>query len=163
MSALPPLVEHDDAEMVRVEEPPVHRRGAGPRPAMHEDHRLPVRAPGLLPVHAVDAVAFQHAGGIGLNGVEQLGAGHVGSIAAGTQGGGKHGRTPGYALLGACPENAQHSTAMCPTPNIPAALPMLARIAVAVGVLAAGPAAAAGKQVDAPGHLNPAGPAPSPR
>ena len=56
------LVEDHHAPEIRVEEPPMHRAGAGARPAVQEQRRPSPRIPHLLPIHDVAAGQRQVAG-----------------------------------------------------------------------------------------------------
>jgi len=75
------LVEQNDAVACRIEEPPLHRRGAGAGPAVHEQHRDAIRVAGRFPVDAMATCRFQHAAGIGGDErVERSNVGHDGRL-----------------------------------------------------------------------------------
>src|SRR5262249_46388873 len=66
------LIENDDAVEMRVEETAMRRGRARAGSAMQEDDRHPMRIAGLLPVHGVEAVELERAGGVGLNRGEEI-------------------------------------------------------------------------------------------
>ena len=60
-----PLVENDDAPVVRIEETTMHRAGAGAGAAVQEQHRPSIGVAGLLPIHDMTAGERQIAGLVG--------------------------------------------------------------------------------------------------
>ena len=61
------LIEDDDAIMVGIEEPTMHRRRTGARAAMQEHHRHAFGIAALLPIEPMNRVDLQHTRQIGLD------------------------------------------------------------------------------------------------
>src|SRR6185437_3197300 len=72
------LIEDDDAVMMRVEEAAMGRRRAGAGAAMEKRHGNAAGIARLLPIHRVERVEPEEAGGKGLDRREEILAAHYG-------------------------------------------------------------------------------------